>query len=253
LERLAHAVFRAWLVDFEPVKAKSGGAASFPSMPKRIFDGLPSRLTESPIGLVPEGWAVKPLDHVVEVNPTRRLARGEVAPYLDMGQMPTDGHSPDAWVLREVGSGARFVNGDTLVARITPCLENGKTAFIDFLEDDEVAWGSTEYIVLRPNAPVPAVYAYLLARTPEFRSFAIQNMTGTSGRQRVPFDAMSKFHVAVPVLQSDLFGAFGHLVQPLFDRSRAAVRESQQVAALRDALMPQLISGAVRLAEGGGQ
>jgi len=73
--------------------------------------------------------------------------------------MPTRGHSPDRVVLRTFGSGTRFLNGDTLVARITPCLENGKTAFVDFLKPDEIGWGSTEYIVLRPKPPYPEEFA----------------------------------------------------------------------------------------------
>ena len=65
----------------------------------------------------------------------------------------------------------RFMNGDAL-ARITPCLENGKTAYVDFLDEGQVGWGSTEYIVLRPKAPLPPEFAYCLARSDEFRDFA---------------------------------------------------------------------------------
>ena len=61
---------------------------------------------------------------------------------------------PDSVVVRPFGSGMRFANGDTLVARITPCLENGKTAYVDFLRDDEIGWGSTEYIVMKPKHPL---------------------------------------------------------------------------------------------------
>ena len=246
LERVARAIFRAWFVDFEPVKAKAAGGRSFPGMPQEAFAALPTRFVESELGPVPEGWRVLPLDEAVEVNPPRRLAKGVPAPYLDMGQMPTDGHAPRSWVEREAGSGARFMNGDTLVARITPCLENGKTAYVDFLGEAQVGWGSTEYIVLRPKPPIPNLYAYLLARTPEFRAFAIQKMTGSSGRQRVPFDTMGKFNVAIgpaPVMQ-----VFGEAVEPLFSRSSASFRESRSLAALRDYLLPKLLRGEVRVA-----
>jgi len=247
LERLARAIFRAWFVDFEPVKAKAAGASSFPGMPQEAFDALPSRFVESELGMVPEGWEMVPLNEALEVNPSRRLAKGVLAPYLDMAQMPTDGHAPATWADREAGSGARFINGDTLVARITPCLENGKTAFVDFLVEGQVAWGSTEYIVLRPKPPIPDLYAYLLARTPEFRAFAIQNMTGTSGRQRVPFSTMSKYNVAVS--PSIVMEAFSGTVSPLFSRSSASVRESRALAALRDYLLPKLLSGQLRVGE----
>lgn len=149
--------------------------------------------------------------------------------------------------MREMGSGMKFLNGDTLVAWITPCLENGKTAFVDFLSHGEVGWGSTEYIVLRPKGAIPTVFAYLLARTEEFRSFAIQQMTGSSGRQRVPADSLSKYLIATPDNDSPLFTRFGELVAPMFAQITAAVRQSRTLAGLRDALLPKLISGELRV------
>ena len=161
--------------------------------------------------------------------------------------MPTRGPSPDAWRLREMGSGMKFVNGDTLVARITPCLENGKTAFVDFLADGEVGWGSTEYIVLRPLGDIPPVFAYLLARTSDFRNFAIQQMTGSSGRQRVPADSLTKYSIVGPDIHSPIFRAFGQLVSPLFRRISAASRQSRNLSRMRDALLPKLMSGEIEM------
>ncbi len=243
LERLARAIFRAWFVEFEPVKAKAAGAASFPSMPQDVFDALPTTFTDSDLGPVPEGWRVAAVSEMCEVNPPRPLRKGALAPCLEMKYMPTHGHAPDAWEERPYGSGTRFMNGDTLVARITPCLENGKTAFVDFLKDGEVAWGSTEYNVLRPKTPLPPIFAYCLARTDEFRDFAIKNMTGTSGRQRVAPTAMDHFRLAVP--PDDLAIEFGEIVQPLFGRIRVGTDETRKVAVLRDYLLPQLLSGQV--------
>src|SRR5205814_4643864 len=136
------------------------------------------------------GWRVVPLPQAIDVNPRRKLAPGIIAPYLDMKNMPTQGHCPDEIIPREFTSGTKFRKGDTLLARITPCLENGKTAFVDFLDDGEVGWGSTEFIVLHAKEPLPTEYAYCLARHEDFREFAIQNMTGSSGRQRVPTDSL---------------------------------------------------------------
>ena len=153
---------------------------------------------------------------------------------------------PDILIDRPFGSGMRFANGDTLVARITPCLENGKTAYVDFLKDGEVGWGSTEYIVMRPKLPLPNEFAYCLARSVSFREFAIQNMTGTSGRQRVPAMALSQFLLPSPPKQ--IAAIFGRVAQPLFARASEAVRESRALAALRDALLPKLISGEIRAA-----
>lgn len=249
LERLAQAVFRAWFVDFEPVKAKAAGTASFPSMRQDVFDSLPAPADDHENVRAPEGWEVKALTSLFEVNPPRSLRKGDPAPYLDMKNMPTDGHAPDELSVRPSGSGAKFMNGDTLVARITPCLENGKTAYVDFLGDGQVAWGSTEYIVLRPRPPIPPIFAYLLARTGEFRSFAIQAMTGTSGRQRVPFSALDHFRIPTP--PADILAAFGELVEPLIARSSAATRESRALARLRDLLLPRLLSGELRVGRGG--
>ena len=245
LERLARAIFRAWFVDFEPVKAKAEGATSFPSMPQEVFDALPTRLIDSDIGPVPEGWEVKAVAAVFDVNPTRMLRKGETAPYLEMKNMPTQGPAPESWIDRPFGSGMRFANGDTLVARITPCLENGKTAFVDFLDDGQIGWGSTEYIVLRPKSPLPPVFAYCLSRTGEFRDFAIQNMAGTSGRQRVAPTAMNHFQIAMPSESAAV--CFGQIAEPLFNCIRAGMDESRKLAKLRDYLLPKLLIGDVRI------
>ncbi len=86
---------------------------------------------------------------------------------------------------KETNSGARFQNGDTLLARITPCLENGKTGYVGFLpSDSDVAHGSTEFIVLRGGS-VCSEFVYLLARSNVFRDDAIKSMSGATGRQRV--------------------------------------------------------------------
>lgn len=245
LERLARAIFRTWFVDFEPVKAKAAGATAFPSMRKQVFDALPTRLVDSEIGPVPEGWEPTAMSAAFDVNPTRALRKNEPAPYLDMKNMPTEGHAPTTWIARPFGSGMRFMNGDTLVARITPCLENGKTAFVDFLDDEQVGWGSTEYIVLRPKPPLPSLFAYCLARTDLFRNFAIQNMTGTSGRQRVSPSAMDYFTIAMPSESAAV--AFTENVQPLFKYIRAGMEESRKLAEVRDYLLPKLLSGQVRV------
>jgi type I restriction enzyme S subunit len=243
LEAMARALFKSWFVDFDPVRAKAEGRD--PGLPQPLADLFPARLVDSELGEIPEGWEVAPLSGVVEVNPTRSLRKGVAAPYLDMANMPTNGHSADDVVDREFGSGMRFVNGDTLVARITPCLENGKTAFVDFLREGQVGWGSTEYIVLRPKPPLSDEYAYCLARSLEFREFAIQSMTGTSGRQRVPAESLAHFKLAMP--PKPIAAAFGRAIKPRFTRASAATRESRTLATLRDALLSPLVSGKLRV------
>jgi type I restriction enzyme S subunit len=204
----------------------------------RLF---PDDFQPSELGPIPKGWETRPLPDVIEVNPVRSLRKGTVAPYLDMANMPTSGHSPDMVCERPYGSGMRFINGDTLVARITPCLENGKTAFVDFLSVGQVAWGSTEYIVLRSKPPLPPEFSYLMARSERFREFAIQSMTGSSGRQRVPADSLAHFRLSVP--KETVLNEFGDCIRAIMTRVSAASQESRNLAALRDTLLPKLISG----------
>lgn len=247
LEKTAAANFKSWFIDFDPVHAKAEGRD--PNLPADIADLFPDSFEESHLGPIPLGWAMRALSDILHINPSRSLRKGTVAPYLEMGNMPTRGPSPEAWVMREMASGTKFVNGDTLVARITPCLENGKTAFVDFLDDGQVGWGSTEYIVLRPKGNTPPVFAYLLARTSDFRSFAIQQMTGSSGRQRVPAESLTKFCFVTPETDSPIFEAFGRLVSPMFQRISAAVRHSRTLARTRDVLLPKLLGGEIELPE----
>ncbi len=243
LEAMARALFNSWFVDFDPVRAKMEGRDT--GLPKPIADLFPDRMSESELGLIPDGWEILPLPKLIEINPRRSLRKGEIAPYLDMANMPTKGHVPHAVVDRQFGSGMRFINGDTLVARITPCLENGKTAYVDFLQHDEIGWGSTEYIVMRPMPPLPDEFAYYLARSTRFREFAIQNMTGTSGRQRVPAAALSQF--VLPAPPKPIAESFGKFVRPLAKRMNETETESRILTALRDTLLPKLISGEIRL------
>jgi type I restriction enzyme S subunit len=243
LEAMARALFKSWFVDFDPVRAKAEGRD--PGLPQPLADLFPDSFEDSELGEIPRGWEVKRLPELIEVNPPRALRKGEVAPYLDMANMPTRGHSPDSVIERSFGSGMRFVNGDTLVARITPCLENGKTAFVDFLAPGQIGWGSTEYIVLRSKPPLPAEFAYCLARSDGFRDFAIQSMTGSSGRQRVPAESLD--HYLLTSCPEPIAHAFGSIVASMFARASKASAESRTLAALRDALLPKLISGELRV------
>ena len=207
---------------------------------------VPNRLVDSEMGEIPAGWQVATLAEHIEVNPRRSLRKGQTASYLPMANMPARDHMPDVVAVRAFGSGMRFANGDTLVARITPCLENGKTAYVDFLTDGEVGWGSTEYIILRPRPPLPNQFAYFLARSARFREFAIRNMSGTSGRQRVPPTALRWLLMVVPPMR---FSArFGDVAEPLIERASKAGHESRTLAAVRDMLLPKLVSGKLRLA-----
>ena len=152
--------------------------------------------------LIPGDWQRLPFSEAVEINPRRTVAKGTLTPFVDMAALPAETRRVHPRRVKPVGpGGSRFVNGDTLFARITPCTENGKTGLVGCLSTGEVATGSTEFIVLgpRPELTLPA-YVYYLAKNPAFRSFAISQMTGTSGRQRVPASVFDDFEVELPPL-----------------------------------------------------
>jgi len=245
LEAMARALFKSWFIDFDPVRAKVEGRD--PGSPPEIAALFPDSFENSNIGEIPKGWMIRSLPEAVDVNPTTSLSATVEAPYLDMANVPTRGYAINRIISRAVSSGSRFRNGDTLLARITPCLENGKTAFVDFLNDGQVGWGSTEFIVLRPRMPLPAEYGYLLARSDEFRSFAIAKMTGSSGRQRIPVDAFSSYFIALP--PGAVLSAFSSAAKPAFKRISVANQEARTLSLLRDSLLPKLISGEIRVPE----
>ena len=244
LEAMARALFRSWFVDFDPVRAKLDGRQPVGLDPDTA--GLfPDSFEDSPLGHIPRGWRTRPLPELIEVNPARALTRGTDAPYLGMKNLPTEGHTVGEVVTRPFTSGSRYANGDALMARITPCLENGKTGYVDFLDDGEVGWGSTEFIVLAARPPLPPEFVYLLARSDTLRSHAIQNMTGTSGRQRVPTQCLDAFLIAEPMPK--ITARFRQLVVPLMQKIRANSTQSRTLASLRDTLLPKLLSGELRV------
>ena len=244
LEAMARALFKDWFVDFGPVRAKMAGRE--PYLPPDVWSLFPDRLAPSELGDIPAGWQVKALEEFAELNPREPMQRGTAAPYLDMAALPTSGPSSDDAVLREFTSGTRFRNGDTLLARITPCLENGKTAFLQSLPEDVVGWGSTEFIVMRAIPPVPPEYTYLLARDPAFRAHAIQSMTGTSGRQRARTEALAPYPLVFP--QREAWSALASIVTPMFAKIKSNIEEINTLAAQRDVLLPSLVSGGLRVA-----
>lgn len=181
-------------------------------------------------------WRVTTIDAAFEVNPLRSLKRGSTTPFVPMDALPQNARAIERIEMRNyTGSGMRFRNGDTLIARITPCLENGKTAFVSGLQDSEVAHGSTEYIVLSGKKNVSdSLFGYYLARTPEFRLYAISHMEGTSGRQRVPTSAIEKYPVALPSLSEQR--AIAHILGTLDDKIELNRQQNETLEAMARAL-----------------
>ncbi|PSB36548.1 restriction endonuclease subunit S [Aphanothece cf. minutissima CCALA 015] len=245
LEAMAKALFKSWFVDFDPVRAKAEGRPT--GLPDEISDLFPDSFEDSELGEVPSGWEIGRLEEILEIDPQRQLRKGSISPYLEMKGVPTSGHSSVDVIAREFSSGSKFRNGDTLLARITPCLENGKTAFVDFLKDGETGWGSTEFIVMCGRREEVNPFAYYLARSEAFRNNAIQNMVGSSGRQRVPSDAVGGFTLPLP--PEEILVQFGLLATDFMRRISANSDQSVILSKIRDTLLPKLISGELRISD----
>lgn len=147
-------------------------------------------------------WREVSVEEVIEINPTYNLKKGTLAKKVAMENLIPFTKTIGQYQVEEFKGGAKFKNGDTLLARITPSLENGKTAFVNLLENNEIGFGSTEFIVLRgKEGKTENEFVYYLSISPEFRSIAIKSMTGTSGRQRAQVDAIGKWKFMLPSLQ----------------------------------------------------
>ena len=183
-----------------------------------------------------------PFSQAVEVNPRRIVARGTLAPFVDMAALPTEIREVRPRRVRPVGGGgSRFTNGDTLFARITPCTENGKTGLVDCLPTGEVATGSTEFIVLCPRHELTLPrFVYYMAKSPIFRSFAVSRMRGTSGRQRVPASVFDDFKVGVPPLpEQRKIAAILSSVDDAIEKTQAVI---DQVQVVKRGLMQELLT-----------
>ena len=146
-----------------------------------------------------EGWRRVRLGDVIDFNPKETLKKNTMSKYVEMAQLQCFARNIIGYSFKEYKGGTKFRNGDTLLARITPCLENGKTAFVDILEEDEVGFGSTEYIVLRKKEGyTDENYIFYLAISDLFRQIAIKSMTGTSGRQRVQTEVLKNSEIVIP-------------------------------------------------------
>ena len=155
-------------------------------------------------------WITIKAADFIDFNPRLSLKKGSVATKVAMDKLQPFTKKIPATEKAEFSGGAKFCNGDTIMARITPCLENGKTAFVDVLEDGEVGFGSTEFIVLRAKEGISdPQFIYYLATSPWFRNVAIKSMVGSSGRQRVQQGVLDELELTVPLLpEQQKIGAF---------------------------------------------
>ena len=218
LEAQAQALFRSWFVDFEPWGGK-----------------------------LLENWREGKLEEIADINPFRKLAKGSLAPCIEMAHLSTHSAMPDSFRLAEYSSGMKFQNGDTIMARITPCLENGKAGFVNFLAPGQVAFGSTEYIILKGKTGIPNELLYFLVRNQGFIAYATQNMNGTSGRQRVAGDVIGQYTLNIAPLA--IYDKIAPVFSSFLEKMKENFFQNTRLAALRDALLPKLMSGEIDVSE----
>lgn len=210
-----------------------------------VYLRFPGHESVPSVGGIPEGWVRKPISEMVEINPKTAFDKGRVYPFVPMQALSESSMVIDGTEERAISGGAKFQNEDTLLARITPCLENGKTGFVQFLDDaNPVASGSTEFIVMR-SITVSPYWVYCTARDGSFREHAIGSMVGSDGRQRVNpkcFDSYLAFQPPQGVLTE-----FDDIAAPTFKEIQVLASMNQRLLEARDALLPKLMSGEVQV------
>ena len=146
-------------------------------------------------------WQIKKLSEIVDFNPRESLPKGRIAKKIGMDKLQPFCRDIMSYENEPFTSGTKFRNGDTIMARITPCLENGKIAKVDILDEGEIGFGSTEYIVFRAKEGIDTDYLYYLVCSSIVREPAIKSMVGSSGRQRVQTDVLMNLDIKVPSVE----------------------------------------------------
>lgn len=230
LEEMARGLFEEWFVHFR-----------FPGHEAVAIE-------DTPDGSLPAGWSWGTAGDLLLFDPRTCVPREGEKPFISMGHLDTVTSLIAKPETRDGNSGAKFQNGDTLFARITPCLENGKTGLVRNLPGpDGVGFGSTEFIVMRGGRVGPA-FTYCLSRLPAFRDHARMSMSGASGRQRARADSVGDFAIAIPPT-NDLFDRFEKAAWPMLEFVGQIGLSNERLSASRDILLPRLISGQISVTQ----
>ncbi len=224
LEQMAKLIYDEWFVKF-----------GFPGHEK-------VKMVDSEVGEIPEGWNLAKFSEMVEIDPKTPVRNNERKIFIPMAALSENSMlvNESEFEFRMHNGGSKFRNGDTLFARITPSLENGKMGFVQFLRPDEVAIGSTEFIVLRSRTLNP-YYVYFLAHDEKLRQHAAKSMAGASGRQRVQTSCFDSFYLPQP--RNDALAKFASTVEPIFLEIDILSKSNAKLRQTRDFLRPKLISG----------
>ena len=179
-------------------------------------------------------WFEKRMDEIADFNPRESIPKGTVAKKIAMDKLQPFCRDVPGFEMEAFSGGTKFRNGDTIMARITPCLENGKTAKVNVLDEDEVGFGSTEYIVFRAKEGNDPDFIYYLVTSPVVREPAIKSMVGSSGRQRVQTDVVQGLKVRVPGLGEQC--AIAGIMKSLDDKIAANRRVNENLLQQAQAL-----------------
>ena len=162
-------------------------------------------------------WRIKKLSEIAHINPKESIGKGIMAKKVPMDKLQPFCRDITEFIWEEYKGGAKFRNDDTIMARITPCLENGKISKVSILDDDEVGFGSTEYIVFRSIEDFSdADFLYYLVCSPLVRNPAIKSMVGSSGRQRVQTDVVADLDIGLPNIEEQR--KIGSILRDLDDK-----------------------------------
>ena len=180
-------------------------------------------------------WSTVALKDIAEINPRESIKKGDIAVKVAMDKLQPFCRDIPEIEYEVFSGGTKFRNGDTIMARITPCLENGKTAMVNVLDDGQVGFGSTEYIVFRAKKGISDPYfLYYLVCSPMVREPAIKSMVGSSGRQRVQTDVVQNLVLSVPPLPEQV--KIGEFLKKIDDKiavnNKINRNLSEQVAAI---------------------
>ena len=174
-------------------------------------------------------WIPKKLSDIAVFNPSERLAKGALVKKIAMDKLQPFCRDVPAYEIEPFSGGTKFRNGDTIMARITPCLENGKTAKVSILNEGEIGFGSTEYIVFRAKEGTDEDYLYYLICSPFVREPAIKSMVGSSGRQRVQTDVVANLVIMTPTYEDQR--KIGGLLKSLDDKITLNNKINENLAA----------------------
>ena len=178
------------------------------------------------------------LDQYIELNPKLELRKGCLAPYIEMSNLSESSMCISDMIYREYNGGSKFQNNDILLARITPCLENGKTAFVNILKNSEIASGSTEFIVMRAKNNISPYWVYCLAKDENFRAYAISSMVGSSGRQRVHEKYLEQYELHL--FEFSKMKGFHDKMEPIFANIQFKSRENKKLNELQSLLLSKM-------------